>query len=296
MTFEELKEKTLKIYLESDIGSRNILFNFTSNFEVNYKNTEIYDKYFIHKIIWYIDEQYNISVQEAYVDLEYFNVDNKYFISQFCRIFITSCNFILYEKHQYYSFYKNEIQLYIDIPSFLINYVIVPKILSLNNSIHFIEHNLLYYKATNSSIIYNYYIVRQINGFNNAERENLIKLLYNIKDVYTNLIIDLPFYETLNEFLDINIVNKEITLYLSNAPKSIPLFDKEQFKSLLSKVKLVLTDSAMFKLVDGDVYFSSYQKDKEIYLDYGYLESLDTFLFKPYTFESQVKELEVTCR
>lgn len=294
MTFEELKEKTLKIYLESEIGGRNILFNFASNFEVNYKNTEIYDKYFIHKIIWYIDEEYNISVEAAYVDLEYFNMNNNFFIVQKSIIFISSCNYISYEKRQYYKIYKHDVYFLIDFPSYLINSIVVPKILSLEKSVHFIEHNLFYYKATNPSIIFNYYIVSHLNGFDDKDKANLIKLLYNIKDVYTNFIIELTFYDALNEFLDINIVNNEIILYLLDAPKFIPLFDKEQFKILLSKVGLVITDSAIYKLLDNEVYFSVYETDKTIF--YSFLNSLGTYLFKPYVFKNTVKELEGTCR
>lgn len=296
MTFEELKDNTLKIYLESDIGSRNILFNIISDFEVNYKNTEIYDNYFIHKIVWHLDEEHKISVQAAYVDLEYFNVNNKFFILQKCIVFISSYNYISYEKRQYYSLYKDNYDVYflVDIPSYLINYVIVPEVLSLEKSIHFIEHNLFYYKATNTSIIYKAYRISYLNGLNDIDKSNLIKLLYNINDVYTNFIVELPFYDALNEFLDINIVNKEIILSLSSEPKLIPLFDKEQFKMLLSKVKLVITDSVMYKLVDNEVYFSVCETDKT--MEYNFLNSLDAFLFRPYVFESTVKELEVTCR
>lgn len=296
MTFEELKEKTLKIYLESEMGRRNIVFSLVGNFEVTYKNTEIYDKYFIHKIIWNIDEEYNISVQSAYVDLEYFNINNKFFILQKSIVFISSCNYISYKKGQYYSFYKDNYDIYllIDIPSYLINYTIVPKILSLDKSIHFIEHNLFYYKATNASIIYNSYRVSHLSGFNDIDKANFIKLLYSIEDVYTHFIVELPFYDALNEFLDINIVNNEIVLYLHDAPIFIPLFDKEQFKILLSKVELVITDSAMYKFIDNEVYFSIYERDRTI--EYGFLNSLGSYLFKPYTFRNQIKELEVTCR
>lgn len=296
MTFEELKEKTLEIYLESEIGSRNLLFNLAGSFEVNYNNTEIYNNYYIHKIVWYIDEQQDISIYSAYVDLEYFNTNNNFFILQKCIMFISSYNYISYEKRVYYSVYKDYYDVYflIDVPSYLINYLKVPEVLSLEKSIHFIEHNLFYYKATNTSIIYKAYKVSHLNEFNDEDRGNLIKLLYNIKDVYTNFIIELPFYDALNEFLDINIVNNEILLYLSSAPKLIPLFDKEQFKILLSKVGLVITGSAMYKLVNDEVYFSIYERDKTI--EDSFLNSLDTFLFRPYVFESTVKELEVTCR